>query len=116
MPDVWRVRQGVNPPAHVDLGGHRYTVRCDDDTAKLLREEEARGDSRPDRLLIRLDVDRPHTAVAETLLHETLHCAWSLTSLRQDDIDEEKVVAGLAPILLEALRRNPDLTAYLTAE
>lgn len=70
-------------PPHVELGPHRYEIRSDPDTAQLLRDEDARGDSRPDKLIIRLDPDRTHTAVAETF---------------------------------EALRWNPDLVAFLTAD
>lgn len=53
----------------------------------------------------------------ETLLHEVLH-----TLTRQAGIvnelsatDEERLVTRLAPILLDTLRRNPTLVAYLTA-
>lgn len=105
-------------PAKITLGPHNYEIRSDVDTARLLRDEDARGDSRPDQLVIRIDVDRPHTAVAETLLHEALHCVWHQTSLRveHDNDAEEKAVTALAPLLLQMLRRNPELTAYLTGE
>jgi hypothetical protein len=104
-------------PDHVDLGPHRYTIDASHEAATLLREDGSNGDSRPDRHLIRLDIDRPHTAVAVTLLHELVHCAWQHTNLRVDhDPDhEERIVTALAPLLLEAVRRNPTLTAYLTA-
>lgn len=50
-----------------------------------------------------------------TLLHEALHAVWSTTGLRQLDNDlEEQVVVGLAPLLLDTLKRNPDLVAFLT--
>lgn len=104
-------------PQVLHLGPHVYELRSDTDTARLLRDEDARGDSRPDQLLIRIDTDRPHTGVAETLLHEALHCVWHQTSLRVDLCDdEEKAVTALAPLLLELMRRNPDLVAFLTAE
>lgn len=104
-------------PKRLKLGAHVYEIRSDTDTARLLRDEEARGDSRPDHLIIRLDADRPHTSVAETLLHEALHCVWNQTSLTVDLHDEEeKAVTALAPLLLQLMRRNPDLVAYLTAE
>ncbi len=103
-------------PAYVDIGPHRYTIDTSHETAMLLRDEGNNGDSRPDRHLLRLDTDRPHTAVAETLLHELLHCAWQHTSLRVDhNSDEERIVTALAPLILEALIRNPTLVAYLTA-
>lgn len=107
----------MQPPRHITLGPHRFTVDSTDETGTLLHDEGARGDSRPDQLLIRIDTRRPHTAVAETLLHEALHCAWQLTPLRttHDDAGEEAVVTALAPLLLELLQRNPKLLRYLLA-
>jgi len=102
-------------PRRLKLGPHRFTIDSEPATGRLLRDEDARGDSRPDQLLIRIDTDRPHSAVAETLLHEALHCAWHLTSLRSyhDSDAEEAVVAALSPLLLEMLQRNPKLVTYL---
>lgn len=109
----------VTTPSPIHIGPHAYEVRCDPDTASLLRDEHSRGDSRPDQLLIRLDTERPHTAVAETLLHEALHCVWHQTPLRTDgtlDDYEEAIVTALAPVLLGLLRHNPDLVGYLTGD
>jgi hypothetical protein len=104
-------------PPHVDVGGHRFRIDASDETADLLHDEDANGDSRPDRSLIRLDPRRPQSQVAETLLHELTHCLWSLTGLPAHEVNEhqEMIVTALAPWLLEALRRNPDLVAYVTA-
>lgn len=103
-------------PTELHLGPHAYEVRSDSDTARLLRDENAKGDSRPDWHLIRLDLDHPHTANAETLLHEALHCVWHQTPLTvEHDGAEEQVVTAMAPLILELLRSNPDLVAFLTA-
>lgn len=49
-------------------------------------------------------------AIGETWLHELLHACWNMTSRRGTDEEqgqlEEAMVAGLAPILWAALRRN----------
>lgn len=104
-------------PAEIRLGSHLYSVRCDTDTARLLRDEDAKGDSRPDHLIIRVDPDRPHTSLAETLLHEALHCVWHQTSLSVDHSEAEEVaVTALAPLILQLLRVNPDLVAFLTGD
>lgn len=105
-------------PDGFDLVAHRFTIDSSPATGKLLHDEGHRGDSRPDQLLIRLDIDRPTTAVAETLLHEALHCAWSETALREHSVaeHEEAVVTGLAPLLLELLRRNPEFVKYLLSD
>ena len=103
-------------PATVTIGAHTFEVRTDTETGKLLHDEGSRGDSRPDHHLIRLDTGRPRTAVAETLLHETLHCLWDQTALTVHEANEhqELVVTALAPGLLALLRANSDLVDYLT--
>jgi hypothetical protein len=107
----------IEPPEAIALGPHRYRVDASEQAISDLQDEHATGNSVPDRLLIRLDGRRPHSVVAETLLHECLHCAWSLTALGPHEVNEhqEVVVTALAPWLLEALRQNPDLVAFLTA-
>lgn len=53
----------------------------------------------------------------EVMLHEVLHAAVSAGNLiLASDEDEERVVAGLTGPLLDALRRNPRLVAYLTSQ
>lgn len=108
----------MNPPEHVDIGPHRYHIDFSPETGLLLHDEMNCGDSRPDRCLVRLDLQRPQTKVAETLLHELVHCVWSQTPCRVSDYDshEEEIVSALAPWFLDLLRRNPLLVAYLTAE
>jgi hypothetical protein len=104
-------------PAHVDIGPHRYVIDSSPETGVLLHDEENCGDSRPDRCLVRVDASRPPTKVAKTLLHELIHCVWSHTPLRVAEFSgrEEEIVSALAPWLLDMLRRNPDLVAYLLA-
>lgn len=104
-------------PSTVTIGPHVYTVDSSADTGRLLRDENSCGDSRPDHLLIRLDPDRPPTSIAETLLHEIVHCCWSLTALRAiEHPDEEQAATALAPWLLAMLRDNPAVVDYLTAD
>ncbi|MBA3580613.1 MAG: hypothetical protein H0W42_11575 [Gemmatimonadaceae bacterium] len=106
-------------PSSLVLGPHLYKVDCSHDTALRLRADQRRGDSHADSLLIRLDPDCPHTIAAETLLHELLHMCWNQAAV--NDIEgvephEEKIVAALSPLILELLRRNPDLADYLLKE
>lgn len=58
----------------------------------------------------------PPAAVAETLLHEILHCVTESAGINAElgEAEEEKLVRRVAPLLLDVLRRNPDLVAYLT--
>lgn len=109
----------IDAPTSVRIGAHNYEIRSDDETLLLLREAGSCGDSRPDRLLIRIDVDLPRTSCAETVLHEILHCIWHQTSLRVDDDAaeaEEKVVSALTPVLFNVLRSNPHIVKYLLSE
>lgn len=105
-------------PTQIHLGPHRITIDATEATARLLREEDSRADTRFEQLLIRIDGQRPHTAAAETLLHELLHCCWNSSALCALEVDEEQelVVTALAPVLFDVLRRNPDIVAYLTAD
>lgn len=51
------------------------------------------------------------------MLHEVLHACLYQTCLREMEVwgknHEEAIVVALAPILLDTLRRNPKLVAYL---
>ena len=82
-----------------------------------MHAEGSRGDTRTDFQMIRLRSDRPHTGMADTLLHETLHAIWDQTPLRfwKDDAEEEAITA-ITPVLLDVLRRNRKLTEFLLAD
>ena len=101
-------------PSVIILGPHTYEVRTDVESIRQLRAEERRGDSFADLLYLRLDTDLPRTSLAETLLHEAMHIAWHQAGVTDSD-DEERTVTALAPRLLELLRRNPEVVAYLTS-
>lgn len=75
-------------PSLLTVGPHTVTIDASPATAQLLRDEHANGDSRPDHLLIRIDVERPHTCVADTLLHETMHTIWSRLTSLSPDVDD----------------------------
>lgn len=102
-------------PAHLDIGPHRWTVQGDDQARRHLGGNGRWGETNPEALTIAVDTDRPHTAVAETLLHETLHAVWCTVNVAADG-DEEQTVNALAPTLLATLRHNAPLIAFLTSE
>lgn len=68
---------------------------------------------------IRLQGDEQHeTATRELLMHELLHACWYVaglfaTDLRKLDDVEEDIVRVTSPVMLQVLRDNPDLMAYL---
>ena len=53
--------------------------------------------------------------LADTVLHEVLHCCWfnSGAASKFSKDDEEFAVRSLSPLLLDTLRRNPRLVAFL---
>jgi hypothetical protein len=53
----------------------------------------------------------PRARVAVTLLHEVVHAIFKIAGLPNEK--EEDTVTRLSPLLLDTLRRNPDLVAYL---
>lgn len=65
-----------------------------------------------ERIILNPNQSAGHMRLA--LLHECLHGCWHLTDREHDD--DEKAVLTLAAALLDMLRRNPDLVAYLTNE
>lgn len=106
-------------PDLLHLGCHEYTVNASEEAAEWLRQNERRGEAFPDKLLIRIDPAGPHTIIAETLLHEMLHICWdhaALNELDQLSQHEEHIVDALTPLILQLLRRNPDLADYLLEE
>lgn len=103
------------PPAIVTVGPHRYEIVKDDGR---ISDEGANGKHYPDRLAIVYSTD-PHPAkLQEVILHEVMHALLTAAGLDQelDDDHTESVARRVTPFLLETLRANPDLVAYLVAD
>jgi len=47
----------------------------------------------------------------ETVLHEMLHCIFEHTGV--DPEEHETLIRSISPLLLETLRRNPELVEWL---
>lgn len=109
----------LKPPGKVQVGPFSYDVVVDADAvARLNRGQNGFmvGATDTTRQLIAVDPDLGPDQQADTVLHEILHAVMSLTGLASDldDDTEEQVVFRLAGPLLDVLRRNPRLVAYLT--
>ncbi len=106
----------MTPPRRLLVSVHTYAIVWDE-SGLVGRHADNRGSTDKDELLIALDARLPASRQRETLLHEVLHAAWGSTSLRSTGAHEheEVVVDALAPVLLDALRRNPALVAFLLA-
>ncbi len=63
---------------------------------------------------IEITEDLAHDQERDTVLHEVIHAIIRVHGLhRATYVEEERLVAGLTPVLLNVLRSNPDLTKYL---
>lgn len=66
--------------------------------------------------IITLDPDQTDDHTRWALLHEVLHGCWHVTEPEGQTFTEEQAIRVLTGALLDTLRRNPDLVAFLTAE
>lgn len=107
-------------PTSVEVGPFRYEVSIDpDELAHTCRSEHAdlMGHTNHRHLRIVLDVSLAPDMLAETLMHEVLHAVFEVNGLSDEwgAEREEAVVRRTSPMLVEVLRRNPELVAFVTA-
>jgi len=105
-------------PERVQIGPYTYPVVCDE-RGHIKYEHGKRvliwGAMQYIEHRILIDPNMSPQKSAVTLLHEVMHGCDDLAG--NADLDnEERIICALAPILLDTLRRNPDLLEYLTAE
>ena len=107
--------EGQLPPLRI-LGVRWEIVERPGEALGALGEVERVGAMEPHKRRITVDVDQHGDALAETLLHETLHALLVTANLHQElgPDTEERVAARLAPLLLHTLRDNLALVAWLT--
>lgn len=114
----------VKRPESIKLGSHTWTIEFDEH--ELVRTSRLDGTDKHGICLhsehrIIIEDRRPLTAMQETLVHEILHaCVWTGRILfviadckEEDDSVEERVVASLSGILLDALKENPEVFAWI---
>ena len=67
------------------------------------------------RELITIDPEQGPGALRDTVLHEVLHVVVYVASLDTSPrkLSDEEIVSRTTPLLLDTLRRNPDLVAFL---
>jgi hypothetical protein len=103
-------------PDKVAIGPLTYHIT--EDEIEHLREAAAEGDTwgtiKYGKELILLNPDQGASHKRLALLHECLHGCWHLTEFsHQEDEDPIRRITGP---LLDMLRRNPALVAYLLEE
>ena len=99
----------MKPPRQVRIGPHTFRVHVD--TNGVMVDEVGTSDA--DSLMIALRGGSPHTAMADTLLHEITHAV--LRPLKLEHELEERVCMQIGSQLLDVLRSNPKLVEYLVA-
>ncbi len=109
----------MKPPDHVIVGPLNYALEVDENAINAASHEEKAGllgCANHVRLQIIIRPGMAPDVEAEIVLHEVLHAINDVTGLkmRLDADDEEDAVNSTAPLLLDVLRRNPELVAYLT--
>lgn len=106
-------------PRKVQVGPFVYTVSSDQaEMAAAVREDRKEMFGRTDHAALRILLEPTQTEprMRDTLLHEVLHTLTTLTGLDMElGQDEEGMVNRMAPALLDVMRRNPQLVAYLTS-
>ena len=104
-------------PTTIQVGPFRFTVIANGQAIANVRKNSQQGSRIGETmftdLTITLDPDLPPVLLAEALLHEVLHCCWWTCGLPDEQLTHESGVRALSPILLDTLRRNPLLVAYL---
>jgi len=103
-------------PPSVKVGAHVYSVRVK--PAAQMTRTDGRADTgycRFDQLEILVKRGQRRSKAQEALLHEVEHacCYPDLIGKRMTD---EQFIEHTAPALLQVLKDNPELVAYLTKE
>jgi hypothetical protein len=100
----------IKRPKKIKIGYANYTVVEDDER---LKENAAGGMHAPNSSRIYVETEQENDYAKMALLHEVLHGCAHVSSVPTDDTQEELFVAIISPNLLQALRDNPQLVAYL---
>ena len=99
-------------PTSITVLGQPFSVEFQDVKSPTLASDGhdlGRTSLRHLRLLI--DQDQHERQLRDTVLHETIHACLHVQELGAED---EEFVRRLAPVLLDVLRSNPVLVAWLT--
>lgn len=108
-------------PQVIQVGPTRYTVKSDEMAALTAKNQEKNancvGSCNHSAQEILIDPNQGPDQTADTVLHEVLHAVFAAVGAHEGPLGryEEQIVAALSTTLLDTLRRNPDLVAYLTA-
>src|SRR5688500_17816271 len=99
----------VKLPKSLQVGP--YTITIEE------RQGDEMGEYQGDLQRISINPEQGQDAKADSLLHEVLHACFYIAGFRKDfpEPKEERLVSALSSLLLDSLRRNPELVTYLTS-
>ncbi|MDQ3541023.1 MAG: hypothetical protein M3440_10070 [Chloroflexota bacterium] len=95
-------------PDRVIVGPYTYSVQ-----AAYKETNWGHVDMTQQRITIDQDLQPERQRIC--LMHEVIHACNDIAGVRDDDTEERMVTYG-APLIVQVLRDNPALVAYLTAE
>ena len=110
-------------PEHVQVGPYRYTIVCDDtEHARAVRDHgyDVYGATSHRQQRIVLTPDCAPDVQTVTLAHELMHAIMFASGADTvlagyDDGLEERLIQQTSPVLVQVLRDNPTLAAWLAA-
>jgi hypothetical protein len=115
----------VKPPKSLKIGPYTYRVttkKADLDRQGVRDQGSNAGYSQVSSQVIAVrtttaagDEKVGRDYAASTLLHEVLHQCLAVAGFRMDSEAEENVILAMETPLLQTLRDNPELLAYLTS-
>jgi Zn-dependent peptidase ImmA (M78 family) len=111
----------VKPPATVEVGSLTFRIHASkaawDKVASEIDDYSMYGVCFKQTCDIYLRPDVDVSLQRETLMHELMHAVEASTGymLESQRIQTHDFVKDTAPVVLDMLRRNPDLRAYLFA-
>jgi hypothetical protein len=103
-------------PTKVQIGPYEIEIRCSQiaiDHAHAQSDAYVDGATMIRKGWIAIRPEISDSAKREVLLHEVMHAAWFVAGRRDEKVSDETAISILAPTLLDTLRRNPELAAYL---
>lgn len=105
-------------PAEVQIGPFTYDISTDPADLDAISDEPVYAAINPSSLLIALEATQDIGQLRDSLLHEILHGVTFVAGLDQDIAPEmlEEIIYRVSPVLLDTLRRNPEVLGFLVSE
>ena len=98
----------VEPPSSIVIGPYTYQVEFE---RSHNGAANSWGHIRYEESVIRVDDTLKDDRRRVCLMHEALHGVFEVTGNNPDN--EEALVTAFAPVMVDMMRRNPALVAYL---